>query len=66
MRLQSIPELLNMLDIKGKSSQLMRWGCQKDIAEKIQKQGGDYFSFNIQHVKKIWDSCNLIRFPHPS
>ncbi|ERC86467.1 transposase DDE domain protein, partial [Escherichia coli T234_00] len=28
--------------LKEKSSQLMRWGCQKDIAEKIQKQGGDY------------------------
>ncbi len=22
----------------------------------------DDFSFNIQHVKKFWDSCNLIRF----
>ena len=22
----------------------------------------DNFSFNIQHVKKFWDSCNLIRF----
>ena len=37
-----IPELLNMLDIKGKIITTDAMGCQKDIAEKIQKQGGDY------------------------
>jgi len=41
MRL-AIPELLNMLDIKGKIITTDAMGCQKDIAEKIQKQGGDY------------------------
>ncbi len=35
-------ELLNMLDIKGKIITTDAMGCQKDIAEKIQKQGGDY------------------------
>lgn len=38
----AIPELLNMLDIKGKIITTDVMGCQKDIAEKIQKQGGDY------------------------
>ncbi len=38
----TIPELLNMLDIKGKIITTDAMGCQKDIAEKIQKQGGDY------------------------
>ena len=38
----AIPELLNMMDIKGKIITTDTMGCQKDIAEKIQKQGGDY------------------------
>ena len=42
MRSQLSPELLNMLDIKGKIITTDAMGCQKDIAEKIQKQGGDY------------------------
>ncbi len=41
----AIPELLNMLDIKGKIITTDAMGCQKDIAEKIQKQGGDYLFF---------------------
>lgn len=36
-----IPELLNMLDIKGKIITTDAMGCQKDIAENT-KQGGDY------------------------
>ncbi|WP_112038570.1 ISAs1 family transposase, partial [Escherichia coli] len=39
---KAIPELLNMMDIKGKIITTDAMGCQKDIAEKIQKQGGDY------------------------
>ena len=38
----AIPKLLNILDIKGKIITTDAMGCQKDIAEKIQKQGGDY------------------------
>ncbi len=38
----AIPELLNMMDIKGKIITTDAMGCQKDIAEKIQKQGGNY------------------------
>lgn len=38
----AIPELLNMLDIKGKLITTDAMGCQKDIAEKIRSQGGDY------------------------
>ncbi len=47
--------------------------AQMDIAEALNMQktniflathriSCDDFSFNIQHVKKFWDSCNLIRF----
>ena len=42
IEITAIPELLNMLDIKGKIITTDAMGCQKDIAEKIQKQGGDY------------------------
>ncbi len=38
----TIHKLLNMLDIKGKIIITDAMGCLKDIAEKIQKQGGDY------------------------
>ncbi len=38
----AIPELINMLDIKGKVITTDAMGCQKDNAEKIQLQGGDY------------------------
>lgn len=38
----AIPELVNMLDIKGKIITTDAMGCQKDIAEKIRSQGGDY------------------------
>ena len=38
----AIPELLNMLDIKGKIITTDAMGCQKDIAEKIRNQGGNY------------------------
>lgn len=38
----AIPDLLNMLDIKGKLITTDAMGCQKDIAEKIRNQEGDY------------------------
>ena len=41
MRLQLSQNFLT-LDIKGKIITTDAMGCQKDIAEKIQKQGGDY------------------------
>ncbi|WP_340576342.1 transposase family protein, partial [Escherichia coli] len=39
IEITATPELLNMLDIKGKIITTDAMGCQKDIAEKIQKQG---------------------------
>lgn len=39
----AIPELVNMLDIKGKIITTDAIGCQKNIAEKICSQGDDYF-----------------------
>lgn len=38
----AIPELLNMMHIKGKIITTDAIGYQKDIAAKIQKQDGDY------------------------
>ena len=38
----AIPELINMLDIKGQILTTDMIGCQKDSAEKIHKYGGDY------------------------
>ncbi|MBD1564806.1 ISAs1 family transposase [Vibrio sp. S12_S33] len=39
----AIPELLKLLDIKGCLVSIDAMGCQKEIAEKIVDQGGDYF-----------------------
>lgn len=38
----AMPELLKMLDLKGKIITTDAMGCQKDIAEKICQQEGDY------------------------
>lgn len=38
----AIPGLINLLDIKGKIITTDAMGCQKDIAEKIVSQDGDY------------------------
>ena len=38
----AMPELLKMIDLKGKIVKTDAMRCQKDIAEKIRKQGGDY------------------------
>lgn len=38
----AIPELINLLDIKGKIITTDAMGCQKDIAEKIISLDGDY------------------------
>ena len=59
----AIPELLNMLDIKGKIITTDAMGCQKDIAEKIQKQGGDYLfavKGNQGWLNKAGNDSNLL------
>ena len=38
----AIPELLELLDIKGAIVTIDAMGCQKAIAQKITEQGGDY------------------------
>lgn len=38
----AIPELLDMLELKGCLVTIDAMGCQKDIAEKIIEKGGDY------------------------
>jgi predicted transposase YbfD/YdcC len=43
----AIPELLKVLDLKGNIVTIDAMGCQKDIAEQIIKQGGDYV-FNLK------------------
>ncbi len=44
----AIPRLLELLDVKGAVVTIDAMGCQKAIAEKIVKQGGDY----VLQVKK--------------
>ncbi|EFV9131822.1 ISAs1 family transposase, partial [Shigella sonnei] len=58
----AIPELLNMLDIKGKIITTDAMGCQKDIAEKIQKQGGDYL-FAVKGNKGRLNKAFEEKFP---
>lgn len=43
----------NMLDIKGEIITTDAMGCQKDIAEKIQKQGGNYLFAVKGHKERI-------------
>lgn len=38
----AIPELLNMVDVRGATVTIDAAGCQMEIAEKIRKNGGDY------------------------
>lgn len=38
----TMPDLINLLDLKGKIVTTDAMGCQKDIAEKIRSQEGDY------------------------
>lgn len=38
----AIPKLLELLDIKGSVVSIDAMGCQKEIARKINKKGGDY------------------------
>lgn len=52
-----MPELLNMLDIKGKIITTDAMDCQKDIAEKIRNKKGDYLLFSKRESGKII-SCN--------
>lgn len=42
-----------MLDIKGEIITTDAIGCQKDIAEKIQKQGGNYLFAVKGHKERI-------------
>ncbi len=42
-----------MLDIKGEIITTDAMGCQKDIAEKIQKQGGNYLFAVKGHKERI-------------
>ncbi len=58
----AIPELLNMLDIKGKIITTDAMGCQKDIAEKIQKQGGDYL-FAVKGNQRRLNKAFEEKFP---
>ncbi|MDK9487772.1 ISAs1 family transposase, partial [Klebsiella pneumoniae] len=58
----AIPELLNMLDIKGKIITTDAMGCQKDIAEKIQKQGG-YYLFAVKGTQGRLNKAFEEKFP---
>ncbi|QMJ69877.1 ISAs1 family transposase [Escherichia fergusonii] len=54
----AIPELINLLDIKGKIITTDAMGCQKDIAEKIVSQDGDYLfavKGNLGRLQKAFE-----------
>jgi predicted transposase YbfD/YdcC len=42
MKFTAIPELLKLLELKGCIVTIDAMGCQKEIAERIIDQGGDY------------------------
>lgn len=62
----AIPELLELLDLKGVIVTIDAMGCQKKIAEKITKKHSDYlFSLkgnqgSIHDITKAFFSCNLL------
>ena len=48
----AIPDLLDMMDLKGTVVTIDAMGCQKSIAKKIVEQGGDYtFAVKDNHPK---------------
>ncbi len=51
----AIPRLLEMLDVKGAVVTIDAMGCQKAIAEKIVKQGGDYMLQVKKNQPELYD-----------
>lgn len=67
----AIPELLNLLEIKGCIVTIDAMGCQKAIAEQIIRQKGDYVlglkgnQGNLyEDVKLFFEYASLIEFDH--
>lgn len=58
----AIPDLINMLDIKGKLLTTDAMGCQKDIAEKIRNQEGDYL-FSVKRNQGRLNKAFEEKFP---
>jgi predicted transposase YbfD/YdcC len=58
----AIPELINLLDIKGKLITTDAMGCQKDIAEKIRHQDGDYL-FSVKGNQGRLQKAFVEKFP---
>ena len=55
----AIPELLKLLDINGCIVTIDAMGCQKDIAEQIISQGGDYILALKENQKKLYQDVKL-------
>lgn len=56
----AIPQLLELLDLKGAFVTIDAMGCQKEIARQIIDQGGDYVlavKDNHEHLKADIDAC---------
>lgn len=55
----AIPRLLELLDIKNALVSIDAMGCQKDIAERIVKQGGDYLLAVKDNHKTLHEDVRL-------
>lgn len=56
----AIPELLKALDITGSTVTIDAMGCQKKIAEQIQKQGGDYVLAVKENQGKLYEKVTTL------
>jgi predicted transposase YbfD/YdcC len=49
----AIPDLLEMLELKGNVVTIDAMGCQKEIAKQIIEKKGDYI-FSLKAIKEVW------------
>lgn len=61
----AIPQLLELLDVKGAFVSIDAMGCQKEIAAKIRERGGDYV-LTVKDPWRVWDASPWSRFPSTS
>ena len=58
--IEAIPELLNMVDLKGSIVTIDAMGCQKTIAQQIQDQGANYVLSLKENQPKLYDLTKAI------
>lgn len=55
----AIPKLLNLLEISGAIISLDAMGCQKEIAQLIRQQGGDYLLILKGNQGSLYEDVEL-------